>query len=82
MIDTFLAMDVGFGVEPEIWMFKESNNYITFRISKRFKGERHYKQFEVQHPATNKDYNQDFEVRLNHSIGALQHYITQINNKD
>jgi len=63
IIDMYLLMDSDLGVDPEILLFREVNNFITIRLSKRFKGERHYQQFEIAHPAINKKYAEELEEK-------------------
>lgn len=79
MIEMYLLMNSGFGVDPEIRVFQEANNFISFRISKRFKGERHYRQFEVAVPAINKNATDEMNERLEAEVLMLQRYIDRLN---
>ena len=75
IIEINLLMDSGLGIDPEVLMFQEVNNHITIRLSKRFKDERHYQQFEIVHPAINKKYEKELEEKTKFYVEQLQRYI-------
>ena len=75
IIEIYTLMDSGLGVKPEVLIFMEVNNFITVRLSKRFKGERHYQQFEIAHPAINKNYASELKAKTEYYVEALQRYI-------
>lgn len=82
IIDMYSLMDSDLGVEPEILLFREVNNFLTIRLSKRFKGERHYQQFEIAHLAINKNYTKELKEKTEYYIEMLQRYINTLDKDD
>ncbi len=79
LIDIHLLMDSGHGVEPEVLLFKDFNNHLSIRLSKKFMGERHYQQFDIVHPAINKKAKDQLNSNIEYNINKLQRYIDNLN---
>ena len=80
ILDIYKLMDKGFGVRPEILVYQDSPNCITVRLSKEFKGEMYYQQFEILNPVINTGYVSEFNHMVNHGVELLQHRINEVQN--
>ena len=75
--EIYLLMDKGLGVRPELLMMKDFNSHISFRMSKSFKGVRHYNQIDIVHPAINNNHNEQFNYQVVGGIESLQRQINK-----
>ena len=72
-------MDTGFGVDPEIFIFKRYPNFIAVRISKIFKKIRHYREFQITTPVIrSKKENDAIPKVIKYEVAMLQRYIDEI----